>query len=277
MYEKFLADPRSVDPAWHDFFADYKPTERGAPAQTKAKTDTNTVAKPTSNASNASSAPARAPDRTANGQRTAAQAPARQAAPAQPKTQPRTQPKAEPTPPKSEQKTQPKAAPKATPATEAKKPEPDAEDVKPLRGAAAMIAKNMDISLSIPTATSVRAVPAKLLFDNRIVINNHLRRTRGGKVSFTHLIGYAVVKALAVHPEMNNAYAEVEGKPVLVTPEHVNLGIAIDLVGKNRSRSLVVASIKGAETLDFAGFWTAYEDIIRRARNGKLTTDDFAG
>ena len=76
---------------------------------------------------------------------------------------------------------------------------------------------------------------------------------------------------------MNNAFAEVDGKPAVVTPEHVNLGIAIDLVGKNGSRSLVVASIKKAETLDFATFWSAYEDIIRRARSGKLTTDDFAG
>ena len=134
----------------------------------------------------------------------------------------------------------------------------------------------MEQSLHVPTATSVRAVPAKLLFDNRVVINNHLRRARGGKVSFTHLIGYAVVKALGVHPEMNNSYAEVDGKPAVVTPEHVNLGIAIDLVGKNGARSLVVASIKAAETLDFAAFWNAYEDIIRRARNGKLTTEDFA-
>jgi 2-oxoglutarate dehydrogenase E1 component len=135
----------------------------------------------------------------------------------------------------------------------------------------------MELSLQVPTATSVRAVPAKLLFDNRVVINNHLRRARGGKVSFTHLIGYAVVKALKAHPEMNNAYTEVDGKPALLVPEHVNLGIAIDLVGKNGARSLVVASIKKADTLDFATFWGAYEDIIRRARNGKLTTDDFAG
>ena len=135
----------------------------------------------------------------------------------------------------------------------------------------------MQQSLQVPTATSVRAVPAKLLFDNRIVINNHLRRARGGKVSFTHLIGYAVIKALGVHPEMNAHFDEVDGKPAVVSPEHVNLGIAIDLAGKNGARSLVVASIKAAETMDFATFWGAYEDIIRRARNNKLTTEDFAG
>jgi 2-oxoglutarate dehydrogenase E1 component len=135
----------------------------------------------------------------------------------------------------------------------------------------------MESSLGVPTATSVRAVPAKLLADNRIVINNHLRRARGGKVSFTHLIGYALVKALQTHPEMNNSFAEVDGRPALVTPEHVNLGLAIDLPARNGSRSLVVASLKAAETLDFARFLGAYEDIIRRARQGKLTTEDFAG
>ena len=78
--------------------------------------------------------------------------------------------------------------------------------------------QNMDASLEVPTATSVRAVPAKLLADNRIVINNHLARGRGGKVSFTHLIGYALVRALAAHPEMNNSFAEVDGKPVAGQP-----------------------------------------------------------
>ena len=82
----------------------------------------------------------------------------------------------------------------------------------------------MDASLEVPTATSVRAVPAKLLADNRMVINNHLARTRGGKISFTHLIGYAVVRALAEFPKMNRHFAEVDGKPTVVTPEHVNLG-----------------------------------------------------
>jgi 2-oxoglutarate dehydrogenase E1 component len=147
-----------------------------------------------------------------------------------------------------------------------------------LRGAPAKVVTNMQASLEIPTATSVRAVPAKLLADNRIIINNHLRRARGGKVSFTHLIGYAVVRALRDYPEMNNFFAvNADGKPVLVQPEHVNLGLAIDLPGKDGGRSLVVAAIKAAEEMDFATFWGAYEDIIRRARAGKLTADDFAG
>ncbi|MFW6204699.1 MAG: multifunctional oxoglutarate decarboxylase/oxoglutarate dehydrogenase thiamine pyrophosphate-binding subunit/dihydrolipoyllysine-residue succinyltransferase subunit [Actinomycetota bacterium] len=146
-----------------------------------------------------------------------------------------------------------------------------------LRGPAARVASNMDESLQVPTATSVRAVPAKLLVDNRIVINNHLQRGRGGKVSFTHIIGFALVKALARMPEMNYSYDEVDGKPVLVKPEHVNLGLAIDLQRADGTRQLVVPSIKKAETLDFAEFWAAYEDLIRRARDSKLAVEDFAG
>ncbi|WP_250290135.1 multifunctional oxoglutarate decarboxylase/oxoglutarate dehydrogenase thiamine pyrophosphate-binding subunit/dihydrolipoyllysine-residue succinyltransferase subunit, partial [Frankia sp. CiP1_Cm_nod1] len=144
----------------------------------------------------------------------------------------------------------------------------------PLRGAAARVVANMETSLHVPTATSVRAVPAKLLADNRIVINRHLARSRGGKVSFTHLIGYAMVKALQAAPVMNSSYTEAGGKPALVTPEHVNLGIAIDLV-KGSSRQLVVAAIKQAETLDFSQFWLTYEDLVRRARTNKITADDF--
>src|SRR3712207_9552678 len=97
----------------------------------------------------------------------------------------------------------------------------------------------MDASLEVPTATSVRAVPAKLLVDNRIVINNHLSRGRGGKVSFTHLIGWALVQAVVAHPEMNNTYAEIDGKTTLGQPEHVNLRIAIDLVKKDGSRTQI--------------------------------------
>ena len=135
----------------------------------------------------------------------------------------------------------------------------------------------MAASLEVPTATSVRSVPAKLLIDNRVVINNHLARSRGGKVSFTHIIGYALVRALASLPEMNNSYTEVDGKPALSVPAHVNLGIAIDLAKADGTRQLLVPSIKATEPMNFAQFWAAYEDVIRRARGNKLTVDDFAG
>lgn len=156
-------------------------------------------------------------------------------------------------------------------------PPAEGDEVAVLRGAAAAVVKNMSASLEVPTATSVRAVPAKLLIDNRIVINNQLKRTRGGKISFTHLLGYALVQAVKKFPNMNRHYTEVDGKPTAVTPAHTNLGLAIDLQGKDGKRSLVVAGIKRCETMRFAQFVTAYEDIVRRARDGKLTTEDFAG
>ncbi|MDP9407760.1 MAG: multifunctional oxoglutarate decarboxylase/oxoglutarate dehydrogenase thiamine pyrophosphate-binding subunit/dihydrolipoyllysine-residue succinyltransferase subunit, partial [Actinomycetota bacterium] len=147
----------------------------------------------------------------------------------------------------------------------------------PIRGMAKAIVTNMAASLAVPTATSVRAVPAKLLIDNRTVINRHLARGRGGKVSFTHLIGYALVKAVGAMPAMNSSYVEEGGKAFVVTPEHVNLGLAIDLSKPDGSRTLVVPSIKAAERMDFLQFWSAYEDIVRKARGGKLTADDYAG
>ena len=146
-----------------------------------------------------------------------------------------------------------------------------------LRGAAARVVANMESSLAIPTATSVRAVPAKALIDNRTVINSALRRSRGGKISFTHIIGYAVVRAAAEMPSMNRSFASVDGKPTVVDPGNVNLGLAIDLTNKDGSRALVVAAIKMAEQMDFAQFWGAYEEIVRKARTSTLTPSDFAG
>ncbi|MGO1435237.1 MAG: multifunctional oxoglutarate decarboxylase/oxoglutarate dehydrogenase thiamine pyrophosphate-binding subunit/dihydrolipoyllysine-residue succinyltransferase subunit, partial [Canibacter sp.] len=135
----------------------------------------------------------------------------------------------------------------------------------------------MDQSLTIPTATSVRTVPAKLMIDNRIVINNHLRRSRGGKVSFTHLIGWAIIQSLKEFPSQNVAYAEADGKPAVVSPAHIGLGIAIDLPKPDGTRTLMVPAIKRADTLNFNEYLAAYEDLVKRARNGKLTATDFQG
>src|SRR5690625_1821363 len=108
-----------------------------------------------------------------------------------------------------------------------------------LRGPAARVVTNMETSLEVPTATSVRTIPAKLLVDNRIVLNNHLARSRGGKVSFTHLIGFAVVEALGDMPEMNAGYREVDGKPGIMRPAHVNFGLAIDLAKPDGTRQQI--------------------------------------
>jgi len=231
LYQRYLADPGSVDRAWWSFFADYRPTRgngTGPQAVMTQSSPAGTLAAP----------PPPPPP---------APGPAAPSAPAAPQAQP------------------PAAPPPA-----------DAELSK-LRGAAARTAQNMAASLTVPTATSVRAFPAKLLIDNRIVINNHLQRGKGGKISFTHLIGYAVVQAAKRLPEMNAAYAEEDGKPLIATPHHINLGLAIDLQNKDGSRQLVVPNIKGAEEMDFRQFWTAYEDVVRKARSGKLTVADFQG
>ncbi|MBC7375100.1 MAG: 2-oxo acid dehydrogenase subunit E2, partial [Frankiales bacterium] len=238
--QQYLKDPESVSEAWREFLSDYQPTDAsssGGNGQAAAPP----VAAPAAPAATPSAAapPVAAPKAVA----------------------------ATPTGPGS-------PVPAVTPA-----PAPAAAGAptSPLRGAAARVVQNMESSLAVPTATSVRSVPAKLLADNRTVINNHLRRARGGKVSFTHLIGYALVRAVADVPVMNTSYAQVDGKPVLVTPGNVGLGLAIDLQNANGSRSLVVAAIKDADGMNFSGFWAAYEEIVRKARGGKLTTEDFQG
>ena len=248
MHQQYLKDPASVSAEWREFLSDYSPGD--APPAPGAPNGASSGSKGQAPAPAATSAPA-APT-------PAATAPTAPAAPA-----PAAPPAAAPAP------AAPPAAPASTPEL--------AGGSMPIRGAAARVVANMESSLTVPTATSVREVPAKLLSDNRTVINNHLRRSRGGKVSFTHLIGYALVKAVADVPVMNNAFGEVEGKPTLVTPDQVGLGLAIDLHNANGSRSLVVAAIRGADAMDFSAYWAAYEDIVRRARGGKLTTDDFQG
>ncbi|MEU3825824.1 multifunctional oxoglutarate decarboxylase/oxoglutarate dehydrogenase thiamine pyrophosphate-binding subunit/dihydrolipoyllysine-residue succinyltransferase subunit [Streptomyces sp. NPDC029080] len=271
IYQQYLQDPNSVDRAWWDFFADYKPGAPATPAPAgtaAAGAAETTTAAP--QAQPAAPAPAPAPPAAAPAPAAPQPAPAAQAPAPAPAAK-----AAAPSPAKPAQPAQAPAQPKAKPAPAAEAP--DGPEYVTLRGPSAAVAKNMNASLELPTATSVRAVPVKLLFDNRIVINNHLKRARGGKISFTHLIGYAMVQAIKAMPAMNHAFGEKDGKPTLIKPAHVNLGLAIDLVKPNGDRQLVVAAIKKAETLNFFEFWQAYEDIVRRAREGKLTMDDFTG
>ncbi len=153
------------------------------------------------------------------------------------------------------------------------------EDAVPLRGAAAIIAQRMQESLAVPTATSVRAVPARLLEVNRSIVNRHINRKHGrGKVSYTHLIGWAVVRAIARMPGMNVTYRLADdGTPQAVRHPHVNLGLAVDVRRTDGSRTLLVPTIKQADATGFAGFLAAYEELIRKVNSGKLSPDDFAG
>jgi 2-oxoglutarate decarboxylase len=151
------------------------------------------------------------------------------------------------------------------------------DQVTVLKGMAKTLATNMDASIQIPTATSVRSMPAKLLIDNRLVINSHLSRTRGGKVSFTHIIGYAIVQAIKKFPSQNVYYDLVDEKPAVVSPANINFGLAIDIPKPDGSRALLVPNIKRAQRLNFAEYLNAYEDLVSRARKNALTAGDFAG
>ncbi len=263
--QQYLKDPESVSPEWREFLSDHPDNGNGADGAESNGAGSHGTGRDTEVA-----APPVAP---------AAPAALPVAAPP-PKPAPKAPAAATPAPsPSPAARVEPAAGARApsTPPRTAEVPVETGPTSAPLKGAAARVVSNMNASLTVPTATSVRTVPAKLLADNRTVINNHLRRARGGKVSFTHLIGYALVRAVRDVPVMNLAFGEVDGKPVVLTPDNVGLGLAIDLQNANGSRSLVVAAIRGADRMDFAQFLAAYEDIVRRARNGKLTTEDFQG
>jgi len=178
----------------------------------------------------------------------------------------------------------PAAAPTAAPAPAATNgalasAEPVEEPGKPIRGAAAAIARNMEASLTVPTATSFRNVPAKLLEVNRKVINGFRARSGQTKISFTHLIGWAIVRAIAdAVPAMKNAYVLGEdGKPRLIVNDHVNMSLAVDVEKKDGSRTLLVPVLRDCDLLDFNGFLAAYEEVIRKVKGNKLTVDDFQG
>ena len=275
MYERFLADPQSVDKAWWDFFSDFTPAPGGSgstPKPNAPRAGTPPVPKSVQKAA------AVAPSAPVVAAPVVTPTPVATPAPVTPVATPATQAPVAPSQPVVREV---KQGP-ATPADPVVKPvpvlvTPSASTLEPIRGVSARVVQSMEASLSVPTATSVRAIPAKLMIDNRIVINNHLKRARGGKVSFTHIIGYAMIKALRLMPEMNAYFGELDGKPAVGHPEHINLGIAIDLAKADGSRQLLVPSIKGCEELDFAQFWSAYEDVVRKARNGNLAVEDFAG
>jgi 2-oxoglutarate dehydrogenase E1 component len=237
MYEKYKQNPDSVDKAWWPILENYQSTQ-GAVSQSTATPST-----PVSDVT--SSIPVVA------------------------KT---TRVEAKPAP-----------IPAQAPITESiavvpESSDEDAQDqVTALKGMAKTLATNMDMSLQIPTATSVRALPAKLLIDNRLVINSHLSRTRGGKVSFTHLIGFAIIQALKKFPSQNVYYDIVDEKPVVVAPANINFGLAIDIPKPDGSRALLVPNIKRAQRLNFAEYLTAYEDLVAKARTNTLTAGDFQG
>jgi 2-oxoglutarate dehydrogenase E1 component len=169
------------------------------------------------------------------------------------------------------------AAPSAAPAPVVSVPE--GSTLEPLRGVGAAIVANMEKSLSVPTATSFRNVPARLLEVNRKVINDYRSLHGLSKVSFTHIIAHAIVRAISdAVPNMRNAYAVgADGKPQLVRNPHVNVGLAVDVDKGDGTRALVVPVLLNADTLSFAGFLVAYDEIVRKVKANKLTIADFQG
>ena len=152
------------------------------------------------------------------------------------------------------------------------------EELLVLRGAAARIAENMGASVTVPLATSQRIIPVKVIEENRRLINHHRGLLGRGKLSYTHLIGWAVVRAARAVPRMNDAFGvNTAGEPCRIVRKSINFGLAVDVAGKNGARSLVVPNIKGAGSLLFAEFVAGFDDLVARARTNKLTPDDFQG
>ncbi|MGO4536333.1 multifunctional oxoglutarate decarboxylase/oxoglutarate dehydrogenase thiamine pyrophosphate-binding subunit/dihydrolipoyllysine-residue succinyltransferase subunit [Leifsonia sp. 2MCAF36] len=292
LYEQFVQDKNSVDKSWWPVLENYhqavkddsiaSPNETSTPSETPAPTPAEpsvpTPSEPTVPAPAEPTAPSPSEPSTPV-------PPAGGGAPAPHPNEPK--PVTTPIPVIGQQpvarttsvapKPQPVPADAPVTAPNATLEAAEEDKVTPLRGMSKTLATNMDASLTVPTATSVRTIPAKLMIDNRIVINNHLKRARGGKVSFTHLIGWALIQALKEFPSQNVYYDEVDGKPSVVAPAHINLGIAIDLPKPDGTRALLVPSIKRADTMGFGEYLAAYEELVGKARNNKLAAGDFAG
>ena len=262
MYEQYQDDPDSVSESWRQFFA------------------AGNGAAPGGDGDRSSNRPATAPAAMSPSAELAAPAP-----PAAPVPAATSQPVARTTDVRaggegSASDYIPPAQQAARGESERSERTPSPQDHStPLKGAAAAIATNMERSLSVPTATSFRNVPAKLLEVNRNVINGYRTRSGMGKVSFTHIIGYAIVRAITdAVPAMRNSYTTgADGKPRLVVNDTVNMGLAVDVDKGDGTRTLVVPVVKDASSMTFAEFLAAYEEIIAKVKANKLTLDDFQG
>ena len=241
LYEQYRANPASVSASWREFFHDYEPRFE---EEFEEEIEEQQVA-----AGSLRAGPPLSPAESS----VAAPEPPRAAAP------------------HGEQQ------PTAVPAPRSE-PVPKNQTTVPLRGAAGKIAQNMELSLTMPTATSIRNIPVKVLEENRRVVNNHLTLTGQPKASFTHIIAWAIVSAVKQFPRMNAAFSNQDNDvPSRVDHDDVNIGIAIDVERKDGSRSLLVPNIKRGQAMDFAQFLKAYNEVVRKARNSTLEISDFEG
>jgi 2-oxoglutarate dehydrogenase E1 component len=250
LYYEFLKNPNAFGEEWQVFFAKYDPSSD----------ESEDLALPPTGAATVAAAPA-----SQNGSE---QSGANGSEPRTPSA-----PSANPAPPAAT----PSAPVEQKPAAAAKPAGPLPEGARQISGAPLRLAQNMEQSLGVPTATSFREIPVKLLEENRTLINGYLKASDQGKTSFTHIIGWAIVKAAMQFPSLNNGFQTIEGKSYLIERGDVNLGLAIDLERPGGGRSLVVPNIKGANRMTFLEFFNAYEAMVAKARAGKLGPDDFAG
>jgi 2-oxoglutarate decarboxylase len=269
MYEQYRQDPNSVSESWREFFENYRPggANLARPATPEVKLT------PEEAAAQGLAQPDEAVHASIAGEAVRATTEAPHAPPVEAPSRPAPSDRGDRRgsavlrPPERLAPPKPAAGPEAT----------------PLRGAAARVVANMTASLGVPTATSFRVIPARLLEVNRKILNNQLSRTgSAGKVSFTHIIGYAVVEALKAVPVLNSSFVEPDpadskAAPGVVHHEHLSLGIAVDVEKSDGSRTLMVPVINDADAMDFRQFWTAYEDLIRKVRTNKISADDLAG
>jgi 2-oxoglutarate dehydrogenase E1 component len=257
LLNRYRSNPSLVDEAWRAYFAELLGEQPGDGA--RAATDGN-------GAATASAWPEATTDEEAGRQSSAAESQAATTA-QQPSSSASTQPQA------SAQTQTASAARQSAPQSSA--PAQLRGESQPIRGGALKIVENMETSLGVPTATSNRQMPVKVLEENRALVNLYLKEHKRGKTSYTHFIAFAILRALERFPQMNDGFAVVDGQPSRVRRAEVNLGVAIDLEKKDGTRTLLVPNVKNAGALQFSAFLAAYDDVIKRAREGKLTVADF--
>ncbi|HLL75980.1 MAG TPA: multifunctional oxoglutarate decarboxylase/oxoglutarate dehydrogenase thiamine pyrophosphate-binding subunit/dihydrolipoyllysine-residue succinyltransferase subunit [Pyrinomonadaceae bacterium] len=261
LLERFRSDPSLVDESWRAYFAELLGTQAATTPQQRAGNG-GTAATPTAKTTAASAWPTT--HRAGDGEAAAATRPA-ETQTAQPAAAATQQPAQQAAP-----------APRQQPAPAAAPAQAGGVEARAIRGAALKIVENMETSLSVPTATSNRQIPVKVLEENRAVVNRELKeRGTNQKTSFTHFIAFAILRALEKFPQLNHGFAVRDGNPVRLERASVNFGVAIDIQKKDGSRSLLVPNIKNAGALSFNDFLAAYDDVIKRAREGKLGVPDF--
>ncbi len=161
--------------------------------------------------------------------------------------------------------------------TEAPAPAQSPTGAIPLRGAAAALVKHMEESREVPTATSFRTLRVDVLDQRRRQLNQAVQKAgRPEKLSYTHLIAFAIVRAVKDVPSMAVTFDRVEGAPARVA-RGVHLGLAVDVQRQDGSRILLAPVIHDADRLDFVAFRDQYETLVAKARTGKLAADELSG